>query len=373
VAPNREWFDKDYYKLLGVPSSATAKEITKAYRKLARELHPDANPDDAKAEERFKEVAAAYDVIGDDTKRKEYDEVRAMGPAAAGFGPPPRGGGRGRGGGFRQDDLGDLFGQMFNRGGAGPGGPGPRRGDDLEASITMSLRDAVHGLTTSVSLVSDGACQVCNGTGSKPGVAPKICPTCSGRGVIDENQGFFSFSSPCTSCGGRGVLVVDPCTNCRGAGIERRARDVKVRIPAGVADGQTIRLKGRGGPGRNGAPPGDLFVRVKVQPDRLFGRKGDDLTVTVPVTFAEAALGTNVRVPTLEGDPVTIKVPPGTSSGRVLRVRSRGVERKKGRGDLLVTIEVVVPTTLNDEQRRAVEDFAKATSDSPRAHLGVAE
>jgi len=372
VAPNREWFDKDYYKLLGVPSAATAKEITKAYRKLARQLHPDANPDDPKAEERFKEVAAAYDVVGDEDKRKEYDQVRAMGPAAAGFGPQPGGGRRGPSAGFSQDDLGGLFGQMFNRGGGAAGrGPGPQRGDDLEATLTMSLRDAVHGLTTSVSLVSDGACHICNGTGSKPGVAPKVCPTCGGRGVLDENQGFFSFSSPCTSCGGKGVLVVDPCGNCRGAGVERRARDVKVRIPAGVADGQTIRLKGRGGPGRNGAPAGDLFVRVTVLPDQLFGRKGNDLTIVIPVTFAEAALGTNVRVPTLEGDPVTIKVPAGTASGTVLRVRGRGVELKKGRGDLLVTVEIVVPRTLNDAQRQAVEDFAQATDESPRSHLGV--
>lgn len=378
MAAQREWFEKDYYKVLGVSEDASAKEITKAYRKLARELHPDANPGDDKAEERFKEVSAAYDVVGDEARRAEYDEVRRLGPVG-GFAPGGGGGfrgapGGGQGGfGFDPQDLGGLFGNLFNRGAgrAGGRGPGPQRGDDLQAELTLSFRDALAGLTTTVHLVGDAACHVCGGSGSKPGVAPTVCPTCHGRGVTEEDQGFFSFSTPCATCGGQGVLITDPCANCRGAGVERRTREVKVRIPAGVADGQTIRLKGRGGPGRNGGPAGDLFVKVVVQPDAIFARRGRDLVVEVPVTFPEAALGTRVRVPTPDGDPVTIKVPAGTASGKVLRVRGRGVETKGGRGDLLVTIAVVIPTELNDEQRAAVEALAAATEGSPRAKLGV--
>jgi molecular chaperone DnaJ len=373
VAAQREWFEKDFYKILGVAESATPKEVTKAYRKLARELHPDANPGDASAEERFKEVSAAYDVVGDEAKRKEYDEVRRLGPVAGGFGggggfrPPPGGGGAA----FTGDDINGLFGNLFNRRGGAGRGPGPQRGDDLEAGLTLAFRDAVRGLTTAVNLVSDAACHLCNGTGSKPGVAPKICPTCGGRGVQDENQGFFSFSSPCPTCAGKGSLVVDPCTACGGRGVESRTREVRVRIPAGVDEGQTIRLKGRGGPGRNGGPPGDLFVKVHVQADAVFGRRGRDLTVVVPITFPEAALGAKVKVPTLEGEPVTIRVPAGTSSGKVFRVRGRGVEGAKVRGDLLVTVEVAVPAAMSDDQRRAVEAFAAASEGSPRAHLGV--
>ena len=376
MAAQREWFEKDYYKTLGVAETATPKEITKAYRKLARELHPDANPGDAAAEERFKEVSSAYDGLHDEARRKEYDEVRRLGPVGAGMGgagfrPPPPGGG-GAYTTFDAEDLGGLFGNLFNRrGGGGPGPQGPQRGSDLEANLTLSFRDAVAGLTTTVNLVSDAQCHVCNGTGSSPGSAPKICPTCGGRGVQEDNQGFFSFSSACPTCGGKGALVVDPCASCGGTGTETRSRDVRVRIPAGVADGQTIRLKGRGGPGRNGGPPGDLFVKVRVQRDERFARAGRDLLVTVPVTFPEAALGAKVKVPTLEGDPVTIRVPAGTSSGKVFRVRGRGVATKKATGDLLVTVEVAVPASLTDEQRRAIEAFAAASDDSPRADLGV--
>lgn len=378
MAAQREWFEKDYYAVLGVSPDASAKEITKAYRKLARELHPDANPGDAKAEERFKEVSAAYDVVGDEARRAEYDEVRRLGPAAgfAGGGGPggfPGGGFGGPGGGFDASDLGGLFGNLFNR--AGRGGPapgvGPRRGDDLTASLTLSFQDALAGLTTTINVVGDASCKVCGGNGSAPGVAPQVCQVCHGRGVVDEDQGFFSFSKPCPNCAGQGVIITDPCPNCAGRGVERRTREVKVRLPVGVADGQTIKLAGRGGPGRNGGPPGDLYVKVSVQPDPIFSRKGDDLSVTVPVTFPEAVLGTRVKVPTPDGEPVTIKVPAGTPSGKVLRVRGRGVKTRKGTGDLLVTIEVVVPTELDDAQRAAVEALAAATPESPRAHLGV--
>ena len=378
MAAQREWFEKDYYKVLGVPSDAAAKDITKAYRKLARQFHPDANPDDPGAEERFKEVSAAYDVLGDEAKRSEYDQVRTMGPMGGFAGPGGPGGPGGMGGSFTADDLGGLFGNLFGggapggrRGGRGPAGVGPRRGDDLEAELTLGFHDAIAGLTTTIQLASEVGCPVCGGSGARPGSTPQTCATCGGRGVNEDNQGFFSFSSPCVSCGGRGSVITDPCTQCSGSGAVHRTRDVKVRIPAGVAEGQRSSVGGRGGPGRNGGPPGDLFVLVHVTADRLFGRKGRDLTLTVPVTYPEAVLGTTVKVPTPLGGSVTIKVPAGTPSGKVLRVKGRGVETAKATGDLLVTVEVVVPTELDDAQRSAVEALASATPGSPRAHLGV--
>jgi len=378
VAPQREWFEKDYYKVLGVDSSADQKAITKAYRKLARETHPDTNPG---KEERFKEISSAYDVIGDPDRRKEYDEVRAMGPVGNPFAGGGGGGGGGPfgGGGFRVDDLGDLgdvFSGLFNRGrqrgGAGPRPAGPQRGADLETELHLAFPDAVHGLTTTVNLTSDAPCPTCSGSGAEPGTAPVTCPVCDGRGVTDDNQGLFSFSSPCARCGGRGTIVEQPCRTCRGTGTERRPRSVKVRIPAGVEHGQRIRLKGRGAPGRNGGPAGDLFVVVLVGSHPLFGRKGKDLTLSVPITFPEAALGAEVKVPTLDGSSVTLRVPPGTRSGRTFRVRGRGVPVAAGVGDLLVTVEVAVPSTLSDAEREAVEALATASAAggaSPRDHL----
>ena len=274
MTAQREWFEKDYYAVLGVSATATAKEITKAYRKLARELHPDRNPGNVESEEKFKGVSAAYDVLGDEAKRTEYDEVRRLGP----MGSPGAPGGPG-GGGFRfnvgdmQDDgLGDLFGQMFgrqqgrSRGSGAASGVGPRRGEDVRAELSMDFADAAAGMTTTLHLTTDAQCSTCHGSGAKPGTAPLVCPVCGGRGVVDDNQGMFSFSSPCRRCAGSGTIVEDPCPTCRGTGTEKRARQVQARIPAGVDDGQTIRLKGRGGPGFNGGPPGDLFVEVHVGP-----------------------------------------------------------------------------------------------------------
>ena len=375
MTAQREWFEKDYYKTLGVEKGATAKEITKAYRKLARDLHPDKNPGDAVAEEKFKDLAAAYDVLGDEEKRKEYDEVRAMGPMAGmgGRGAPGAGGFT-----FNVEDmggggLGDLFGNMFGRGGAGRGGGasgvGPRRGSDITAQLTVSFEDAARGITTTLYLTTDAQCSTCHGSGAKPGTSPVMCSACGGRGVVDDNQGMFSFSTPCRVCGGQGVRIEDPCPTCRGSGVEARQREVKTRIPAGVKDGQTIRLKGRGGPGRSGGPAGDLLVELKVMPHPLFGRSGDNLTVTVPVTFAEAALGGDIDVPTLEGPRVTLRLKPGTPSGGRHRVRGKGISTAKHTGDLIVTVEVQVPTELNDEQRAAVEQLAAATTVNPRSSL----
>ncbi len=370
MAPQREWFDKDYYRILGVSDTASAKEIKSAYRKLSREYHPDANPGDASAEERFKEISAAYDVVGDADKRKEYDEVRRLGPAAAGF---P--GGSGPGGFSFTDggDLGDLLGGLFGRGSRRGGQRGgPHRGQDLEAELHLTFEDAASGVTTAVHLTSDATCSTCSGSGAKPGTAPRTCATCHGQGVVSDNQGLFSFSQPCQVCGGRGVTIDDPCPTCRGSGVERRPREVKLRVPAGVDDGQRIRLKGRGGPGRNGGPPGDLYVIVRVSPHAVFARKGKDLTLTVPITFPEATLGADVSVPTLSSGPVTLRVPPGTRSGRTFRVKGKGVAGAKGSGDLLVTVEVAVPSKLSSAERKAIEALQAASNgESPRAHLGV--
>ena len=371
MAPQREWFEKDYYRVLGVPETASAKEIKSAYRKLSRQYHPDANEGDAAAEERFKEVSAAYDVVGNEERRTEYDEVRRLGPAAAGF---PGGGGPGGFSFTDAGDLGDLLGGLFGRGGrgGGRGGRGPHRGQDLETELHLTFDDAVGGLTTVVHLTSDAPCHTCNGSGAKPGTSPQRCAHCGGQGVVSDNQGLFSFSSPCPACGGRGVTIDDPCTTCRGTGVERRPREVKVRIPAGVSDGQRIRLKGRGGPGQNGGPPGDLYVVVHVSPHPVFSRKGNDLTITVPVTFPEAALGADVTVPTQDGGSVTLRIPAGTRSGRTFRVKGRGITTGKKTGDLLATVEVAVPSKLSAAERKALEAFQAASNGvNPRDHLGV--
>ena len=296
MAVQTEWLEKDYYALLGVPETASEQDITRAYRRLARELHPDVNPDKPEAEERFKEVSSAYDVLGDPAKRKEYDELRRLAPA--------RGGGFGDGGSgfhirFATEDFADLrdldglFGDLFGR--AGRQATRARRGRDVEAEVALSFEEAV-------------------------------------------------------------------------AGAERKVGKATVRIPAGIEDGQLIRVPGQGGPGADGGPPGALYVTVRVAPHPLFGRDGPHLTLRIPVTFAEAALGADVRVPTLQGGPLTLRLPPGTPSGRTFRVRDKGVP---GRGDLLVTVDVAVPERLSEAQRRAVEELARATTESPRSYLGV--
>lgn len=361
MAAQREWFEKDYYAVLGVPQTASAKDITKAYRKLARELHPDRNPGDASAEERFKEISSAYDVLGDETRRAEYDEVRRLGPAGRPGGPG--------GFSFNVDDmagggLGDLFGQMFNRGrgrGGAASGVGPRRGADVNAELTLDFVDAAHGLTTTLYLTTDAQCSTCDGSGAKPGTTPKLCPRCGGRGVVDDNQGLFSFSTPCRQCAGGGTVIEDLCPTCRGSGIEKRAREVQARIPAGVADGQTIRLKGRGAPGHNGGPAGDLLVTIHVSPHPRFGRVGNDLTVRQRISFAEAALGADISVPTLDGPDVTVRVKPGAQPGARIRVRGKGISTSKSTGDLIVTLDVAVPTSLNDAERAAIEQLAAAS------------
>ena len=382
MAAQREWFDKDYYAVLGVPSSASEKELSRAYKKLAKEHHPDANAGNPKSEERFKEVNAAYDVLGDTDKRKEYDEVRRM--VASGVGPGGPGGGfgpsYGNGGGqgmpfdvdFGEGGPGgfsDLLGNLLgNRGGRGRRTPqGPQRGQDLETELHLSFDDAVRGVTSTVRFRADATCSTCSGSGAAPGTRPETCPECRGSGSIAVDQGPFSFSQVCPTCGGRGQVIPKPCPTCKGRGVEMRAREVKVRVPTGVTNGQRIRVKGRGGAGANGGPPGDLFVVVSVQTHPLFGRSGNDLTIRLPVTFAEATLGADVKVPTLDGQ-VTMRIPPGTPNGKVMRVRGQEVAGEKTE-NLLVTIEVIVPTDLDDRQREAVEALREVSDEDPRAAL----
>jgi molecular chaperone DnaJ len=374
MAPQRDWYTTDYYKVLGVSETATDKELRRAYRKLAKQYHPDSNPG---SEDKFKAVSAAYDVLGDADKRKEYDEVRRLGPLSGlgGFGGGGSAGANNGGFNFRVDDISDIFGGLFGRGrqsagGRGSPGTGPRRGHDLEAELHLSFQEAVDGAVTTVNVMSGTRCSTCGGSGSRPGTSPVVCPRCGGLGVLNDNQGMFSLSSPCPECGGRGTKIVDPCPTCHGTGLEQRQRQVKVRIPAGVEHGQRIRVKGRGEPGANGGPAGDLFVTVHVQAHPLFGRKGRNLTLTVPVTYPEATLGSAITVPSLSG-PVTLKVPAGTRQGRTFRVKGKGIASGSSTGDLLVTVDVVVPAHLTDEQRKAVEALAKTLDESPRQHLGV--
>ena len=350
----REWFEKDYYKVLGLTSSATAKEITRAYRKLAKELHPDTNPG---SEEKFKEVSGAYDVLGDAEKRKEFDEVRRLGPRAAGFAGPGAGAGGFNFGSGDLGDLGDIFGGLFG----GSRRQRAQRGADLETALHLGFRDAVVGVTTTVSLPSNDACHTCGGRGAAPGSGFATCERCQGRGVLNDDQGPFAMSSVCPVCQGRGGRIVTPCPTCHGTGREPSSRRVNVRIPAGVVDGQRIRLKSKGNPGTHGGPAGDLFVDVHVASDAHFARKGRHVTTSIDVPLTSAILGTAVVVATLD-DPVTLKIPAGTQPGTTMRVRGRGVPAggKHAAGDLLVSVNVVVPKKLNKEQRALVEKLATA-------------
>ena len=376
-----DWLTKDFYRVLGVSKEASADEVKKAYRKLARANHPDSNPGDS-AESRakhdtFKAVAEAYDVVGDAEKRKKYDEMRALG--AGGFG---RGAGSGAAG-FDINDLlrdraaggfGDMFGDMFGGGSRGRTRPQarPAKGPDLETTATISFTDAMDGVTISLRLTSDAACPTCSGTGGKPGTRPHICPECEGAGfVVSSMGGAFSLNETCPSCGGRQLVYDEPCSSCRGSGRGSSARSIQARIPAGVKDGQRIRLRGKGGSGEQGGPAGDLFVTVKVGAHRLFARKGDNLTLDVPVSFDEAALGADIKVPTLGGASVTLKIPAGTPNGRTFRVRGKGARKADGTfGDLLATVEVQVPAVLGQAAREAVEAYRTATAGKPlRANL----
>ncbi|MCW2829899.1 MAG: dnaJ [Aeromicrobium sp.] len=363
-----DWATKDFYKVLGVKKDATQDEIKKAYRKLARENHPDSNPGNAAAEERFKGVSEAYAVLSSKDKRKEYDEQRTMfgqfRGGNTGFRPP---------GGAQQDfDVSDLLGGLFGGRGRTRQRPQARKGDDLETEATITFEQAVDGATLPLRMTSDEPCATCHGTGARPGTTPKVCTKCQGSGMqTGAAGGLFAMTEPCDQCRGRGLVVEHACDTCRGSGRAPSSRTLNVKVPAGVKDGQRIRLKGKGGKGDGGGPNGDLLLVVHVEPHQLFGRKGDHLTVTVPVAFDEAALGAQIQVPTLDGPPVRIKIPAGTPTGRTFRATGKGGATKTGgRGDLLVTVEVQVPAELSDEARTAVEALRELRgASSPRDGL----
>jgi molecular chaperone DnaJ len=345
------------YDTLGVPKNASADEIKKAYRKLARQHHPDANPGDDAAEAKFKEVQTAYDVLSDAEKRKRYD---AYGSANG------RMGGAGGGGGpqFADFDLSDLFGGLFGGGGGGGFGraraPQPERGADLQTEVHVSFEDSLEGVQVPVRANLETACHTCGGSGAEPGTAPIVCPECGGRGIVSDSQGLFSLSHPCPRCRGNGTVIEQPCHTCRGSGRERVQKTFQVKIPAGSKDGTKIRLKGRGEQGRNGGPAGDLYVVARVADSPVYERRGADLVVDVPLSYADAALGASVEVPTPEG-PISLKVPAGSQHGKLLKVKGRGAPKLKGggKGDLLARLKLNVPEKLSKQERELLEQLRK--------------
>jgi|SRR5581483_3370082 len=353
------------YEALGVPKNASQDELKKAYRKLVRQYHPDRNPGDAEAERRFKEIQHAYDVLSDPEKRRQYDAFGARngrgGPGPTTFD-------------FGDFDLGDIFGGLFGGGAGRARGAGRpergQRGADVEVEVRVSFEDSLRGLQTTVPVTLELACSTCHGTGAAPGTAPKRCPQCGGSGVVATSQGLFALQQPCPTCRGNGTVVDTPCATCRGSGRERRTKRFTVPVPAGVRDGTRIKLKGKGEAGFGGAPAGDLYVVTRVEPSRLYGRRGDDLVLDVPITFDEAALGAEVEIPTPDGR-VSLKVPAGSADGKLLRVKGRGAPRLKGdgRGDLLARLRVQVPSKLSKAEREALESLRKAHRSNPRDRL----
>jgi molecular chaperone DnaJ len=363
----------DLYKVLGVSKKASDEEIKKAYRKLARKYHPDRNPDDAGAEERFKEVQGAYDTLSDPEKRREYDAGGAFG----GFGPfGPGGGGQGPFGGAPQGgfggvDLGDILGGVFGRGGRASQ-PAQMQGRDLETEVSLSFDQAVNGAQVSVTVPKQERCPTCHGSGAKPGTSPVTCPRCQGSGIDAQSQGIFSISRPCPQCGGAGQVIEEPCGTCGGSGLTRQTKRYRVNIPAGVKDGTRIRLAGKGEAGPRGGPAGDLFVTTRVASSPVFKRlDGGNLEATVPITVAEAMRGATIEVPTLEGTK-KIKVPRGTGHGTIQRLRGEGPPKPggKGRADIRYRFEIEIPDELTAEQEQAVEKLAETLNGAdPRAEL----
>ena len=361
---------KDLYATLGVDKKATQDEIKKAYRKLARQYHPDRNPGDAKAEERFKEISTAYDVLSDPDKRKQYDR--------GGMNPFAGAGGAGGPGNFDAGSFSDILSNLFGNAGApggsrGRGGAGAsraERGRDLESEVSLSFEQAVEGAQVSLQVPMSETCHTCRGTGAKPGTTPKVCPRCQGRGVESQGQGLFSISQPCTKCGGSGTIIENPCPTCAGSGATRTVKKYRVNIPAGVREGSRIRLAGKGEPGRNGGPQGDLYVITHVADSPIFKRKGDHLEVEVPLTIPEALRGAEIEVPTLNGRK-KLRVAPGTKHGTVQRLRGEGPPKLdgRGRGDIHLRFVLEVPEQLTREQEKAVEQLSEVMNGNPRARL----
>jgi molecular chaperone DnaJ len=377
----------DYYKTLGVDKKATAEEIKKAYRKLARKYHPDTNPDDKNAEERFKEISQAHDVLGDPEKRKQYDTNSGAFAAGGGAGGPGSGFGGFGNFDFDASSMGDILSNLFG-GGSGPTHPGgargggrqrarPERGADLEAQVSISFDQAVRGAQVPLQVPMQATCDTCHGTGAKPGTTPSVCPRCEGRGVETQGQGAFSISQPCSRCGGSGTIIENPCPTCHGSGAVRTVKRLRVNIPAGVRDGSRIRLPGKGEAGRRGGPPGDLYLITHVSESPVFRRKGEHFEVEVPITVPEALGGAEVKVPTLDGSK-TLRVKPGTPHGTVQRLRGEGPPKlnsggrsgAQSKGDIHYRFVIDVPGQLNDEQQKAVEAMSKAfNGNDPRAGL----
>ena len=363
----------ELYKTLGVSKKASDEEIKKAYRKLARKYHPDRNPGDKEAEEKFKEISAAHDVLSDPEKRKEYD---AGGGVFGGFGggQGPFGPGAGGAGGFGGVDLGDLFGSVFNRGGGRRVQPQQVRGRDLETEVSLTFDQAIGGAQISVTVPKSSRCGTCRGSGAKPGTSPTTCPRCEGRGIEAQGQGFFSISQPCPQCGGAGQIIEDPCATCGGSGLTQQTKRLKVNVPAGVKDGSRIRLAGKGEDGPRGGPPGDLYVTTRVASSPVFRRLDDgNLEVAVPISIPEALRGGTIEVPTLEGTK-KIKVAPGTRHGTVQRLRGEGPPRGKGKGggraDIRYRLEIAVPDELSEDQLKVVDELAESLNGGdPRAEL----
>ena len=362
----------DLYKVLEVSKGASREEIRRAYRRLARKYHPDANPNDKAAEERFKEIQHAYEVLSNPEKRREYDE----GPRSF-FGQSPQGTQTNR---HDFGDLSDLFGSFGDvfggvRGGA-RGRPQAVRGDDVTVTVNLKFKEALEGATTRVSAPVEESCEDCRGTGAAPGTAPRPCPECAGRGVRSRDQGFFALSEPCGRCGGEGTIVEKPCRRCAGNGRLRKNRQVTVRIPAGAKTGTRVRLAGRGSAGKKGGPPGDLYVTTRVEEHPVFERSGDDFVVEAPVSFVEAALGAEIEVPRPSGGTVRLKLPAGTQDGKKFRVRGAGApkvgsSRSRGGepGDLVVRVRIVVPKTLTRREKEILEALADERDEDVRGEL----
>jgi molecular chaperone DnaJ len=365
---------RDYYAVIGVPASATQEEIKKQYRKLAAKHHPDKNPNDPKAAERFKEISEAYQVLGDADKRKQYDQMRQLG-AFGGFGGfggagrRPSSGTASGGPNVRFEDfdigglggLGDIFSSMFGGGGRANARPrGPERGQDVEAQLQIPFRTAALGGKVPVELEVNEECQTCRGSGAAPGAKLQTCPECSGRGTISFGQGGFAVQRPCPMCLGKGQVPSERCKTCGGSGEIRATRKVMITVPTGVDTGTKIRLKGQGGHGARSGPPGDLLITFQIEPDRFFKREGLDVIAPVPINIAQATLGSKISVKTLEGTKVAIRIPAGTPNGKRFRVRGHGIEKDGRKGDLIVQIEVNVPDHLTEEQERAMREFAEA-------------
>ena len=356
---NRDWLDKDFYKVLGVSQNASTDDIKKSYKKLARENHPDLNPGDSEAEKRFKDISEASSVLTDQKKRQEYDQVRAMGPSAF----------SGQGG-FNVEDLGDIFGNLGDIFG-GFGGGGRRKGQSYQTNLTISFIESASGLETNVPLRKEVSCNDCRGNGSENGTAYHACNICSGSGQTASNQGFFSFAQPCQACRGQGSVIDKQCKTCKAQGIVIKNETVKVKIPAGVDNGTVIRLRGYGGPGDSGAPDGDLLVQIAVEPHEYFKRNGSDLVLDIPLLFTEAALGSTIKIPTLEKQ-ISLKIPAGTPSGKTFKVKGEGISPQGRRsGDLYVRVYLNPPQNLSRSAKKHLESFRDQfeSGDTPRDYL----